>query len=190
MQELDPGLIESIYLIKRLHDSGMAEGLLKSYGNLEIDGDLYYEMAYEAIGSVFADTRNYYNEEKEFETWIFMDPMLDEFCRLCQEYERGRGVSEENNPFRKNMENSIRSGLSFGSYDYDFNWKFSPADRGRNRLLLFTGPEFAFESEVPCGLLEIRDSLDYCNKRLREELDGAGQIVVLPQPAEERKEAA
>ncbi len=56
MEEMHPCYIESIYLFKRLHDRGKSEELLKMYQNIEIDGDMYYEIAYEAIGSVFADT--------------------------------------------------------------------------------------------------------------------------------------
>jgi len=191
MEEMHPCYIESIYLFKRLHDRGKSEELLKMYRNIEIDGDMYYEIAYEAIGSVFADTNNFYNQEKEFETWIFMDPLLEEFCRLCGEYEREHTLSPEENPFREKFENIIRSGLSFSSYDYDFDWRLLPTDRGRKRILLFTGPEFAFESEVACGVMDIYDGLEYCVGHLRAELSGQnGNIVPLPQPAEERKEAA
>jgi len=189
MIEMDSCIIESLYLLKQLYDNGMADGLLKMYGSTELDADYYYEMAYEAIGAVFSDCCNYYNEEAEFTTWVFMDPMLDEFCRLCQKYEQSRGVSEEDNPFRKDMERIIRSGFSFSNGSYDFDWRLSPTDRGRKRILLYMGPEFTSDSEVPCGLIEIHDGLEYCNRHLQEALD-AGPVVNLPQPAVERKEAA
>lgn len=191
MEEMYPCYIESIYLFKRLHDRGMAEGLMKSYGNTEIDADMYYELSYESIGSVFTDSNNFYNQEEEIETWVFMDPLLDEFCVLCQSYELEHTVSPDENPYRDKFENIIRSGLSFGSYDYDFDWKLLPTDRGRNRILLFMGPEFAFASEVPCGLMDIYDGLEYCVKHLRTEILGKNEnILALPPPAEDRKEAA
>ena len=191
MEEIYPGHIESIYIFKQLHDRGMADGMLSMYRNVEIDSDIYYEISYEAIGSVFADTSNYYNQEHEFVTWVFIDPLLDEFCKLCQEYEHRHNKSEDENTYRKDFENIIRSGFTFNSYDYDFNWKLSASDRGRKRLLLFTGPEFSHESEVPCGLMDIYDGLEYCVGRLRAEVIGKKEnIVELQADKKSRKEAA
>jgi hypothetical protein len=107
------------------------------YKDAEINGDNFYEMVYEAVSSVFENTSNYYNEEDEVETWVFMDPLLDEFCRLCGDYEKSRGVSEVDNPFRKDFESILRSGFSFGSYSYNYDWKRRRRP-GKRRLLLFT----------------------------------------------------
>jgi hypothetical protein len=182
--------IESIYLLKQLRDSGVGDRLFGMYKDAEINGDNFYEMVYEAVSSVFENTSNYYNEEDELETWVFMDPLLDEFCRLCEDYEKSRCVGEVDNPFRKDFESILRSGFSFGSYSYNYDWKLSPGDRGKRRLLLFPGPEFYYESEVPCGLVEIHDGLAYCVERLRNELGtDTGQLIVLP-PLAEQKEAA
>lgn len=191
MHEIDYYDIESIYLFKQLHDSGICDGLLKMYQDAEISGDYFYEMAYEAIGYIFTNSSHYFNEEDEIETWVFMDPLLDEFCRLCQDYEQARGVSEKDNPFRQDFEKILYSGFSFTGYNYGFDWKLTPKERGKRRLLLYTGPEFYYEAEVPCGLLEIREGLESCLKRLKNELAvSAGQLEVLPMPAAEMKEAA
>lgn len=182
--------IESIHLLKQLRDSGVGRKIFEMYKDWEINGDDFYTMVYEAVGSVFADSNHFYNEELEMDTWVFMDPLLDEFCCLCEAYERSRGIGETDNPFRKEFEGIMRSGFAYNSYSYNFDWKLSPGDRGRRRLLLFTGQEFYYESEVPCGLVDIHDGLEYCVKRLRDELDsGADPLIVLPLP-EEKKEAA
>lgn len=178
-------------LSKSLYDCGMAEQLKKWCGTCELDGDFYWELAHEATGWVFQDTRLYYNENDEMETWLFTDPIIDRFCKLCQEYESRKGISEKENPYRNDMERILHDGFTFSGYSYGYDWRLSQEDRGRKCLLIFTGCEFYCNDEVPAGLLEIRDGFETMIAHLEDELSKEARIIPLPLAAEvQQKEAA
>lgn len=183
---------EMLRLAKILHDSTASEKFHEMYDQLELDCDMCYELAYNAMSLVFDFTFEDFNEDYEFSTWVFGDPRIDKFCRLCQEYEEKYGLSEEKNPYRQEIARVIRDGFEFPSYDYNFAWCLSAADRGRKRLLFFTGLEFCALTSVPVGLLDIGDGFDALNQRLEDELRGGGTVLQLPDANErnDRKEAA
>ena len=169
MVELYDEFFSMLRLTKSLYEYGMEEQMQKWSGSYKLDGDNYWELVYEAIGWVFRDTRRYYNERLEFETWLFFDPAVDRFCQLCHEYEERMGISEEKNHYRRDIEQIIREGFSFNSYDYDYSWRLSTEDRGRRCLLLFTGCEFYSYDEIFEGLVEIKDGFEALNERLSRE---------------------
>lgn len=78
-EELDYYMWETLYVLKELYDHGKGKALLDSYAPCEIDGDYCYEVARAAIGDVFEDTRDYYDEEQEIEINVFFDPIITEF---------------------------------------------------------------------------------------------------------------
>lgn len=176
---------------KRLCDCGMTEDVKNWFGSCKLDGDCYWEIAYETIGWAFEDTRHYYNENDEVETWLFIDPVIDRFCKLCQEYETRRAIREEDNPYRKDMEQILHEGLTFSGYSYGYDWRLSPNDRGRKCLLLFTGCEFYNHDEVFEGLMEIKYGFEATSERLKEELSRKPRIIPLSLAKEiQQKEAA
>lgn len=191
MVELYDEFFAMLRFTKNLFDCGMAERVKDWFGSYQLDGDNYWELAYEAIGWIFQDTRHYFNDNEEIETWLFTDPVIDRFCKLCQEYENRRGISEEDDPYRKEIEQIIRDSLSFTGYSYGYDWRLSPNDRGRKCLLLFTGCEFYSHDEVPEGLLEIKDGFAFMAVRLEMELSKETKIIPLSLVTEtQRKEAA
>lgn len=191
MIELYGEFFAMLRFTKRLYDCGMAERLMGWYGTCELDADYYWELAREAIGWVFQDTRLYCNNSEEIDTWLFIDPIIDRFCKLCLEYENRQGISEEDNPYRRDMEKILHSGFVFSGYSYGYDWRLSKESRGRKCLLLFTGCEFYSQDEVPAGLLEIRDGFETIVANLEKELSKETRIIPLPLAAEtQRKEAA
>ena len=193
MTFLDNEFFEMLCLAKILHDSAFSEKFHEKNDQLELDCDSCYELTYEAKSLIFSFTHEEYDEDFCSSTWVFGDPCIDKFCRLCQEYEARHGLAEQKNPYRWEAELMIRDGFTFPDvdYGYDFTWYLSAKDRGRKRLLLFTGAEFYHLTSVPAGLLEIREGFESLNQRLERELD-SGKILRLPDmsAAEERKEAA
>ncbi len=181
MDELYPEFFEMLRLAKIMHDSAYSEMFHKQCDSLELDGDMCYEMSYDAMSMAFEFTCEDYNEDYEFNTWVFGDPCIDKFCRLCQEYENRQGLSEEENPYRQEIGRIIRAGFEFPGYDYNFIWYLSSKDRGRKRLVFFSGLEFCSHTCVPEGLLQIREGFETLNLRLEAELHDSGA---------ERKEAA
>lgn len=177
--ELYDEFFSMLRFAKNLYDIGMEEQLKGWSGGYPLDGDIYWEMAYETISWVFQNTRHYYNARDELETWLFMDPMIDLFCQLCWEYEKHRGISEEENPYRRDMERIMRNGFWFNSYDYAFDWRLSPQDRGRKCLLLFTGCEFYSYDDIFEGLMEIKDGFEIMIEHLKEELSKETRIIPL-----------
>lgn len=191
MVELYGEFFSMLRFAKCLHEYGIGEQVKGWSGSYKLDGDYYWELAYESISWVFRDTGLYHNEELEMETWVFTDPIIDRFCQLCQEYEIREGISEEDDPYRKDMEEILHEGLRFNSYSYGYDWRLSPKDHGRNRLLLFTGCEFYSHDEIFEGLMEIRDGFEAMNKRLNEELSRETRIIPLSLATEAQwKEAA
>lgn len=179
MTELYDEFFSMLRFAKRLYEYGTKEQIRRWFSFYELDGDNYWELAYETISWVFRDTRRYYNERGEFETWLFLDPAIDRFCQLCQEYEKRRGISEEENHYRRDMEQIIHEGFSFNGYDYDYSWRLSAKDRGRRCLILFIGGEFYGHDEIFEGLVEIRDGFGVITARIEAELARESRIIPL-----------
>ena len=191
MVELYSEFFAMLRFTKSLYDCGMADRLKEWYGACELDGDFYWELAHESIGWVFQDTRQYYNEADEMETWLFTDPIIDRFCKLCQEYESRRGISEKDNPYRNDMEQILHNGFAFSGYSYGYDWRLSQESRGRKCLLLFIGCDFYSNDEIPEGLLEIRDGFETMIAHLEDELSKETRIIPLSLvTAVQQKEAA
>lgn len=191
MVELYDEFFSMLRFAKRLCEYDMEEQLKDWVGTCELDADNYWELAYEAISWIFRDTRRYYNERDEIETWMFTDPIIDRFCQLCQEYEKRRGIGEEENPYRREMGYTIHEAFAFNSYSYGYDWRLSPESRGRKCLLLFTGCEFYSHDEVPAGLMDIKYGFEAANKKLESELFRETRIIPLSLvTAAQRKEAA
>ena len=172
MVELYSSFFCMLRLAKRLYESGFADKLPDSFQTLTLDEDLYYILAYEAVDVIFEGTSFYYNESSGVNVYVFRDPLIDRFCQLCWQYEQRGHLTEEENPYRKEIEQIIRSGFEFGGYDYNFDWRLSASDRGRRRLLFFHGPEFYYLEDLPEGLLEIREGFQALNFELEKALKG------------------
>lgn len=179
MVELYEEFFSMLRLSKNLYDCGLASQFTDSFDIWQLDGDDYWGLAYEAAGWVFQDTRHFYNERDEMDTWLFADPVIDRFCQLCQKYETRKGISEEENPYRAEMERTIRDGFAFSGYSYGYDWRLSVKDRGRKCLLLFTGCEFYNTDEVPTGLLDIKDGFEATVRKLENELSRETRIIPL-----------
>lgn len=179
MTELYDEFFSMLRFAKNLYDCGFVEQHENSFGSWQLEGDDYWGLAHETISMVFQDTRLYYNERDEMDTWVFIDPSIDRFCQLCQEYEKRRGICEEENPYRRDMERAIHEGLCFSSYNYGYDWRLSPGDRGRKCLLLFTGCEFYATDEVTAGLLDIKDGFIATIAKLESELSKETRLIPL-----------
>lgn len=192
MIELEREFFGMLRLAKVFHDSPFWEVFHEECDYLPLDHDMSFEMAYITIPLVFEYTNEIYREDYEYSVWIFCDPCIDRFCRFCQEYESRKGLSEENNPYRGEVQQIIRQGFQVDGYSYDFTWRLSAKDHGRKRLVFFAGPEFYYLNELPEGLLEIREGFEALNQRLEAELYGTEKTLRLPAAAveTERKEAA
>ena len=188
--EIDTWLWEALYVIKALHDHGKHEEILKSYREQTLSGEDFYEITLDAISSVFEDTRVYYNEDKEIEVFVFFDPVITEFYRLAEQYERERGIREEDDLFRQEMKRSLVTGLYFNDFDYGYHLYDHPDKPHGCRLVLLFGCDFRAQYEVAPGLLDIYEAYCQHTQRLKKELG-----VIPAQAAEEesppvRKEAA
>jgi len=170
MVELYPGFFYMLRLAKLLYDSGLVNKFPDEFRTLALGEDFYYELACTAIDAVFEYTVQDYNENREMDVYVFCDPLIDRFCQLCRQYELSCRMTEEENPYRKEIERIIRTGFCLSGYDYDFTWKLSASDRGRPRILFFCGEEFCCLGEVPEGLLEIREGFQMLNDQLEKAL--------------------
>lgn len=115
MQELNHTFFSVLRLAKIFFDSDVPDKAKNDIGIWELDEDSCYALGLEASEWIFQNTAHYYNERNDVDTWLFSDPIIDRFCRLCQEYERDKGITEEENPYRSTIEQTIRENLDLHS---------------------------------------------------------------------------
>ena len=170
MVELYSVFFSMLRLAKNLYDNELLERTPHLFQGLTLREDSFYELAYDTINAIFENTFQDYNEEQMMDVYVFCDPLIDRFCHLCWQYEQRGHLTEEENPYRKEIEQIIRSGFCLNGYDYDFDWKLSASDRGRCRLLFFYGDELCYLDELPEGLLEIREGFQALNCQIEKAL--------------------
>ncbi|WP_409967661.1 hypothetical protein RFF05_13940 [Bengtsoniella intestinalis] len=189
MIEYDSGAINALWILKCFHDRGMGESLFSMYADSELDEDVFFELGLESIFLIFDDTRLIEDEREECYTYLFFDPVIDEFSELCLQYEEKMELTQQDNPFRKRMELAMRNGMNYNSYAYGYTWEFEK--HGRKRMMLFAGYEFVISGEVICGLLEIYDAFHYEVEQLRQTLMTTQcSVIPFPERQSEREVAA
>lgn len=179
MKELNHTFFSVLRLAKVFFDSDVPDKAKKDLGTWELDEDNCYVLGLEASEWIFQNTAYYYNEAKEIDTWLFADPIIDRFCQLCQEYERANGITEEENPYRRYIEQTIHESFHFDSYSYAYSWRLSLSERGRKCVLLFTGEEFYSHESVPEGLIEIREAFLALNQKMEAQPTKETRIIPL-----------
>ncbi|MDE6997604.1 MAG: hypothetical protein K2P04_07005 [Oscillospiraceae bacterium] len=183
MIELYSDIFAMLRLAKRLQDKSLVDKIPGGFRSLKLDVDYYIELVYNAIDIVFENTCEDYNEENGEGVYVFCDPVIDSFCRLCLQYEQRSHLTEEENPYRKEMEAVICSGFGLCGYNYYCDWRLSANDRGRRRLLFFYGEEFCGLDELPEGLIEIRDGFRRLNVELEKALSELKEQTILDKEA-------
>lgn len=181
--ELEPYFFDTLCVAKQLWDAGMAERFMKRCGSYPADTEEYYEIFYDGVSSVYEETNNYYNEEKEVESLVIFDPLIDEFFRLCREYERRKGISKEDNPLRDCGLREVYD--SFGFWDYSCDWRLCD-EHGRPRLVILFSCEFCGQHVLPGAVADSKRELEFQIALLKRAL-----ADLEPQPTQiELKEAA
>lgn len=170
MIEITPDTFECLYVMKQLYDHPQGEKMFEQHRNSFVDGDCFYEISLEAAMGIFKDTRDYYNAEDEISTLVFMDPIITEFCELCEQYEAQRGIAAEDNVFRQEFRGAVDVAMRFDSYDYAYEFYDRQSGHGRNRLVFLSGCEFADHYALSEALLNIYDALKLQIQSLRREL--------------------
>ena len=192
MVEISDYVWESLYIMKDIYDHDDRSVVLDMFSNIEIDGDCMYEIAVNSIGAVFKDTRNYYHEKTEYEVYVFFDPVIEGYWRLCDEYEAKTGVTREDNIFRKEMINAINSALYFPDYSYGMYSYDDTKRKNGCRIALVFGIEFCCHYMVPGGLCEAYEAFETNTKRIKKALAELEKpkIIELPKKKANRKKAA
>ena len=182
MVTINEWLWEGLYTLKKLYDKGKME-LLEQYSTNVLDGDDVGMISMESIYEVFEDTLDSYDEKSDLDTYVFFDPIFDEFNRLCEIYEAEKHINRSKNPHRAAVLRTIRSELCFGGYSSEY-WFYDGTQHDRKaKLILKLYPEFCACYEIAGGLLEVYEAFDHHVKALKEELDmkQPNKIVLLPQ---------
>lgn len=187
--ELEPYFFDNLYIAKQLWDAGAGNDFFDRCGSFAADSEDYYALFYEGVASVYKETCNYYNEDKEIETLVLFDPLMDEFFRLCREYERRKGVSPENNQLRRTGQREVHD--SFGFVDYCCDWWLCDEQHGRPRLVILFDCNFCGHHALPGAIADSRSELEsqiIGLKKALAELEPQ-PVITLPVPTE-LKEAA
>lgn len=182
MVEISDLLWEGLYAIKELYDHGKEDAVLSELRDRTLDADYTYEIALDAIGAVFQDTVESYDEKYDAEVYVFFDPVFDEFQALCLAYEQIKNIKPAQNPYRTDIQKAIQSGLYFGDCSYDY-WYYDGTQRDKTcKLVLKFYPEYYCFYEVPGGLQDIYDAFRDQIERLKEELN-MREHTALPEAA-------
>ena len=192
MVEISEYLWECLYVMKQVYDHDPKAQLFQLYGDTVINGDDIYEISMNSMDQFFADTRYYFNEEKEIETHVFFDPIITECWKLCDEYEAKNHLQPEDNEFRRGLERSLESALYVPDYSYDGRWYADTKHKGGCRLVMLCYCEFYGHYYLPEALSEAHDAFTHYRKRLKEALNSIGEaeIITFPVTDPDKKEAA
>lgn len=178
MIEVDEYLWETLFAMKCVYDHDPKSPLLQLYKDTVMDGDYVYEIAENAVDQFFADTRTYYNEEKEITTHVLYDPLMTEFWKLCEAYEEHSQLHPDENKFRKEMDRALECALSLPDYSYNAFWCFDTKHRGGCKLVLLYDCYFECYYMLPAAISEAHDVFTHYTKQIKEalsELDKASR---------------
>ena len=185
MTEITDWLWETIYVLKGVYDHDPEAPVLQYYKDTVMDGDYVYEVAENSLDQFFADTREYYDEEKDLSIHVFFDPIITDFWALCDEYERRLGLKQEENRFREEMTRALSSALEIPDYSYNAIWYTDTKRKNGCRLVLLCYCEFCGYHFLPVALSEAYDAFVYHTKQIKEALAKLDNQKVLEFP--ERK---
>lgn len=180
---IDIYTFEYLALAKTMYDHGLLN--MDTCGNMEVCEDIY-ELVWEGIANVFQDFKIYYNQDKEWETLVFRDPVITEFYRLCSMYEKQQNISEEDNSFRQEGERAVYGCFTIQSYDYDVF--LYDGSHGSPRMVVLCGEEFCGTEELPEVLADVKNTYQTNCNRLKMAL--AGEDAGAPTQEIMEKEAA
>ena len=180
MVEISEYLWECLYVMKHVYDHNPKASIFQLYGKEVIDGEGIYEVSMNAMDQFFAETRFYFNEDKEIETLVFFDPLINECWKLCDEYETQKNVPPKENEFRRGLESSLESALYVPDYSYDGRWYADTKRRGGCRLVMLCYCEFCGHYYLPEALSEAYDAFVYYSKQLKEALGRTGKAEIIP----------
>ena len=116
MIEISEYLWETLYAIKAVYDHDPKAQIFQLYKDTAIDGDDLFEIAENAINQFFVDTREYFNEDNEVATYVFFDPIITQYWKLCDEYEKRLQLDPKENRFRSDMNRALESALYIPDY--------------------------------------------------------------------------
>jgi len=192
MVEIDNYFWDCLRVLKEVFDHDEQSPVLASFKDREINGAEIYEVTVNAVEAIFQDTRCYYNDEKELESYVFFDPLITDFWKLCEEYEKRTGTSQEKSSFRDEMFRAINSALYFDEYSYGI-YSYEDTERKNGcRLVLVIGSEFFSLDQVPGALCEVYEAFEKHLEQLKEALAELDQrnLIELPKRIPCREEAA
>lgn len=176
--DIDPCTFDFLSLAKDLYDYGLLDQVLENCGSWEVCEDCY-SLAWEGTANVFADFRQYYEDENGVETLVFSDPVITGFYRLCAFYEAKNGISKDRNPFRQGGERAAYQCFYMDAYDFDV--RLYDGARGCPRLVILSGEEFYGHQELPGALAETKDTLDRCCKKLKAAIITEKPLTAVPE---------
>lgn len=191
MIDVDVYLWETIFTLKAVYDHNPDAPVLRLYKSAVMNGDYVDEIAENSIDQFFTDTRVYYNEEKEILTYVFYDPIITNFCKLCDEYEKCLQLKPEENQFKNELKHDIYSALDIPDYSYDVGLYCDTAWKNGCRIVMLCYCEFYSYHMIPAALKEAYDAFAYHTSRLKEaivSLDQAKPIELFE--LTQQKEAA
>ena len=203
MEIIDEGMIEDVlqmlYVASQFYGSDRWEkftAILNEYtqsDDFQFDLENLSLLYSAAIDAVFETVKVYYKDETQRTTFVFWDPVMYRYNKLCREYEEKRGITEIENPYVNEMESAVHNALQLNSYSYTYLWTTDTKSPRGSKLVFIEDVEFECEWQLPGCLMELRTFYTEGVKRLEAELAPKdSKLIVLPAPkkARRRKEAA
>lgn len=158
MIDIEPFFFDNLRIAKRLWDENLADRFFNTCGDWPVNTEDYYEIVWNGTYSVFELTHNYFNEDREIETVVCFDPLIDKFFQLCAAYEKRMGLTPEENTLRSDGAKAVCA--SFGFWDYSCDWWLYDERHGRPRLVVFWDCEFCGLHVLPVALASAKSELE------------------------------
>lgn len=168
MIDVDDYLWETVFMLKVVYDHNPGAPILRNYKTTVMDGDYAYEIAESAIDEFFAHTCRDYNDEEDLSIYIFSDPLITEFWKLCDKYEEKLRLNPKENKYRTEMDRDLDSALYIPDYSYDARWFMDTRNEGGCRLELLCYCEFCGYFWIPEALSEAYDAFVFHTNRIKK----------------------
>ena len=167
MIEISEYLWETLYAIKAVYDHDPKAQIFQLYKDTAIDGDDLFEIAENAINQFFDDTREYFNEDNEVATYVFFDPIITQYWKLCDEYEKRLQLDPKENRFRSDMNRALESALYIPDYSYNAAWYSDTKHKNGCRIVILCYLEFNTYHWIPTALSEAYDAFVHYTQQIK-----------------------
>ena len=163
-------ILDLLFIARALHNAGRGQ-LIEEYLDNAVSEDLFYEQIFYLTDEIFEDVRSYYDDNDD-SIMVYFDHVITEFYTLAAEYGKKSGISDEENPYYKALDEEANDLLNISAC---VGWKLPASNRWnakKSRIVIMSSP-CSCDSFVGVlyGLVMLYDWLKKSGAELRKLLE-------------------